>query len=115
MSLKLGSETGSMVNHVMSGGSQKLPAVGTGVTMLAWTDRHAGTVVKVTRTQVHVRRDKATRVDKNGLSESQTYRYEPDAEGSVYVFRLTKRGWRCTKMGWGLLIGERAEYVDPSF
>jgi hypothetical protein len=111
--LKAGTETGSLTNHVMSY-DRTTPVVGMGATILCWTDRHAATVVKVTRTQCHVRRDKATRADANGMSETQSYTYAPDPSQSVELFRLTKNGWR-NSSGNGLLIGHREEYYDFSF
>lgn len=115
--LKAGTETGSLTNHLMSRSKQPAPAVGMGVTMLAWTDRHAGTIIKVSPSgkTVVVREDRATRTDSNGMSESQAYRYEENPEGRTVTFRLTKRGWRGTGHGYGLLIGERMAYRDYSF
>ena len=110
--MKAGTETGSLVNHILSD-SRQPPSVGDGATILCWTDRKAGTIVKVTRTQVHVREDAATRADKNGMSESQEYSYAPDPNGSVHVFRMTKRGYRCGSLG--LAIGIREQYYDYSF
>jgi hypothetical protein len=110
--MKAGTETGSLMNHVMSRGETK-PEVGMGATILMWTDRKAGTIIKVTPTQVHVQVDKATRTDTNGMSESQEYAYERDTNGAVYVFRMTKRGYRCN--GNGLGIGYRRAYHDYSF
>lgn len=114
--MKLGTETGSMVNHLMSGtiGAPE-PTVGMGATILCWTDRHAATIVKVTSSQIHVRRDRAIRVDNNGMSEVQQYTYEQDPTADVEVFRKTKRGWRKTGGGASLRIGDRAEYHDYSF
>ena len=116
MSLKLGRDTGSLTNHMMSRpyGEPK-PEVGMGATILMWSDRHAATIVKVTPTQVHVQRDKATRTDDRGMCESQDYTYERDPTATVEVFRLTKRGWRAPGGGAGLLIGDRDEYHDFSF
>lgn len=79
-----------------------------------WTDRHAATIVRVTPTQVHVRRDIAKRVDNNGMSELQTYEYAEDPSAEVEIFRKTKNGYR-NKNGDGLMIGERREYYDTSF
>jgi hypothetical protein len=111
--MRLGSETGSVMNHLMTGGSQPEPAVGMGATICCWTDRHAATIVKVTRCQIHVQEDIATRIDNNGMSECQQYEYRPDPNGAVIVFRKTKRGWK-SKSG-GLLIGTRRHYYDFSF
>lgn len=112
--MRLGSETGSLMNHVFTASRQVEPVVGMGATMCAWTDRHAATIVKVTKTQVHVQQDIARRIDTNGMSEMQTYAYEPDPKAPVIVFRKTKRGYR-SKCGYGLLIGARREYYDFSF
>jgi hypothetical protein len=76
---------------------------------------------------VEVREDRAIRTDSNGLSESQTYTYEPNPNGERHWFRRRKNGiweevtrnqvsrrWNATG-GLGLRIGEREEYRDPSF
>jgi len=94
------------------------PAVGDGVTMCHFTDRHAGTVIKRTPKTVTVQRDKATRVDGNGMSDAQQYEYERDPEGATYVFSLRKNGtWRQRgheEQGTRLVAGRR-EYYDFSF
>ena len=84
-----------------------------GATILMWTDRYAGTVIRVTPTQIHVQEDKATRTDKNGMSESQDYEYAPNPQGRVWIFRKTKRGYRAN--GAGLLLDSREAYHDYSF
>ena len=111
--MRLGSETGSVMNHLMTSGGQPEPAVGMGATICFWTDRHAATIVKVTRCQIHVQEDIVTRIDDNGMSECQRYSYAPNPDAPVIVFRNTKRGWR-SKSG-GLLIGTRRHYYDYSF
>jgi hypothetical protein len=112
--MKAGTETGSLINHVMSQSQASVePYVGMGATVLMWTDRKAGTVIKVTKTQVHVQMDIATRTDSNGMSECQSYTYKPDPHGRVGVFRKTKKGWRSG--AWGLAIGIRRHYHDYSF
>ena len=113
MSLKAGSETGSLVNHLMSRGGA-VPEVGIGATILYWTDRVPATIVKVTPKQVHVQMDDAERIDQNGMSESQEYKYTPNKLAKVLIFRLTKRGYR-SKEGSGLLVGHRERYYDYSF
>jgi hypothetical protein len=113
--MKLGSETGSVVNYVQSGSQQPIPVVGMAATMLGWTDRVAGTVVKVTKCQVHVQRDKSVRMDNNGMSENQEYSYERDPDGDITVYRMTKRGWKSNSSKTGLLLGIRDEHYDYSF
>lgn len=39
--MKLGSETGSLVNHLMSTSSNDEPNIGTPATLLSWSDRAA--------------------------------------------------------------------------
>lgn len=107
-------ETGSLVNLVGGGPNQPEPKVGDGCTITRWTDRSAGTVVKVTRCTITVKEDSAKRTDKNGLSENQEYVYAYDPDCRAYTFRKTKRGWRCPE-GYGLIIGVRMAYWDPHF
>ena len=112
--MNLGTQTGSVMNHLMSR-SAGVPKVGDGATVLEWTDRTAGTIIYVSPSgkTCRVREDKATRTDANGMSECQTYAYEPNPEGREWTFRLGKRGW--TSKGIGLLVGERRQYYDYSF
>ena len=131
--MRLGTQTGSMTNHLYSRGviGQPEPTEGMGATLLSWTDRHAATVLRVfsvgkTRL-VSVQEDKAMRSDKNGMSESQTYTYETNPTGRVLTFKQEKNGmWsevafstttkRWSKTGgYGLRIGQREEYRDFSF
>ena len=65
--------------------------------------------------------------DKNGMSESQTYSYEPNPNGRLLTFRKSKTGaWEEVRVnpktgrfnkvdGFGLHIGERSKYNDFSF
>jgi hypothetical protein len=129
--MKLGSQTNSLTNHILSRAviGQPEPALGMGVTLLSWTDRDPGTIVGVftAAKMIKVREDHATRMDKNGLSESQTYQFRPNHTGHVYTFRQNKSGvWEEVEYnpltnryrktgGHGLRIGERSAYRDPSF
>jgi hypothetical protein len=131
--MKLGSQTGSVTNHIYSRATrgQPDPVVGMGATVLCWTDRHAATIIDVQLTGkgtiVRVRRDKATRVDSNGFSESQQYLYEPQTSGPFETFLFDGSRWQELTMnertgrlnkvkgGRGLRIGEREEYWDPCF
>ena len=112
--MKLRSETGNLMNHVASRYVHPAPAIGMGATILHWSDREPCTIVKITPTQIHVRLDKAIRLDKNGMSESQEYSYEQDFLAPIQVFRNTKRGYR-NSSGNGLCIGTREKYYDYSF
>lgn len=75
--LKLGIETASLVNHLMSGCS-KTPKVGEGATILRWTDREAFEVIEVSKDEkrVVIQRYRPKRIDKNGMGEDQHYEYK---------------------------------------
>jgi hypothetical protein len=118
MTLKLGTETGSLMNHLMSGtNGQPHPQVGMGATILGWTDRHAATIVEVSPSgkTIVIQRDNAKRIDSNGMSESQQYEFTPNADAERETFRLRKTGEYRSKYGANLRIGERSEYFDYSF
>ena len=111
---------GSMMNLLASRSPNPTPEVGMGATMLMWSDREAGTVVEVKGKRLVWRQDKATRADTNGMSDCQSYTYEPDPEGRTEVFTLRKNGeWvregDSQKNGTSLGLGYRSKYYDYSF
>lgn len=122
MTMKIGSQTGSLMNHLMSAGSGTAPEVGMGATVLSYSDRYAGTIIEVggteKRPEIVVQQDHAKRTDDHGMSDMQSYDYTPDPEGRTYRFRLMKRGWKQVGDdnrvfdGYGLLIGDRREFYD---
>ena len=110
------------------------PAVGMGVTMTSYSDRHAGTIIKVEKvgkgTVLTVQADNAKRVDTNDMSESQSYEYTPNPNGSIHYYKQSSPNTRWHHMyikpetgklnrfafsTGGLFIGERDEYYDFSF
>lgn len=122
-------QTGSLVNHMysrMTIGAPE-PEVGMGVTMLGWTDRHAGTIVEVNNKKryIAVTEDHAKRIDNNGISESQEYEYTPDFNGYRIYYRKDRKGeWRMCFYNenkrlvfgrGGLIVGHREKYHDYSF
>lgn len=106
-------------------GGKKIPKVGDGCTEMCWSDQHAYTVIEVVSTRcVYVQRDKATRTDKNGMSDQQDYRYERDPSGKVelLVFKVTKHNpnGRWVRKSEGVrgnqfVMGVRHEHFDFSF
>ena len=121
---------GSLTNRLMEGGRQPLPMIGDGATVCLWSDRHACTVIEVQFEHkrgpwIVLQEDTARRTDANGMSDCQTYAYEPNPEGRKYFFTLAKDGWRrvdpytgrLARKGdsLGLLLGQRHEYHDFSF
>jgi hypothetical protein len=116
--MRLGSDTNSVSNWMMSGPGQPKPEVGMGATVLAWTDRYAGTITKVSPSgkTIEVTEDDTELIAGKMLSEHQEYRYTPNPNGRKRTFRLNKKGcWRETGRGAGLRLGTREAYRDPSF
>lgn len=107
---------GSLHNRIMEQ-SKAAPRVGEGATLLFYSDREAGTVIKVlTPRKVVVQIDIATRTDKNGMSETQEYTYTPNPLGKQHVFTLRKSGrWIESKGTTGVRFGERDAYYDFSY
>ena len=101
------------------------PEVGMGATVCMYTDRHAATIVEVKRNAkgvviaVAAQRDKAIRIDGNGMSDAQSYRYEADPDARIVWFTLRTDRWvakgQAKKDGTSLAIGHRREYYDYSF
>jgi len=133
--MKVGTQTGSLVNHLYSRMTkgQPTPEIGMGVTLLSYTDRSAGTIVsKFTKgkyTYIEVTLDDAKRVDTNGMSEIQEYVYTQRTDAAKYTFRTdavdgkwqevymnSETGrWKNIDGGKGLRIGTRETYHDFSF
>lgn len=130
--MKLGSETGSLVNHIQSRATvgQPVPEVGMGATILGWTDRYPATIVKVEvvkgRTYVIVQKDDAKMISGNYYNPGE-YEYTRNYNAPYQAWRTNKDGlWEGTvynvrtkrwikNRGDGLRIGERDRYNDPSF
>lgn len=133
--MKLGTQTGSVINHLHSRAviGQPEPVVGMGATVLLWSDRSACTITNVQqvrgKTIVTVQKDYATVVAGSSHDGSAEYRYSRNPGGSENHFRREDDGrWqqviinrqtgslgKVTGGGCGLRIGERDEYRDPSF
>ena len=133
--MKLGTQTGSVINHLHSRAviGQPEPVVGMGATVLLWSDRRAATITNVQQVRgkliVTVQNDHATVVAGSSHDGSSEYRYNPNPNGSenhfrreddgrwqqVIINRQTGRWGKVGGCGRGLRIGEREEYSDPSF
>lgn len=126
--LELGTQTGSLINHMMSMGDSKEPKIGDGATILSWTDRHPATVVSFDkkRSIVGITRDDYRRIDNNGMSECQEYEYTSNPDGPIEYYKKDKNGsWsgvffnsetkRWNKRGGIIIIGRRDRYHDFSF
>jgi hypothetical protein len=125
---------GSLQNHIYSRSTlgQPEPEVGMGATILMYSDRHAGTIIKVERKNkklyIEVQEDHATRTDNYGMSDCQSYSYAPNPKGEKNLFRFNEKNqkWErvyvnpetsrfCKDNSCGLIIGKRMEYYDYSF
>lgn len=93
---------GNMMNAVYSANAPDLkPVIGMGATQLLWSDRVANTIVAVEELTgkryshlIHLRRDKATRIDDGGMSDAQAYSYLPGdpQRPTVPYARMRKSG-----------------------
>ena len=93
--MKLGTDTNSLTNYMLSGTKgQPEPKVGMGATLLSWTDRYPATIVEVLDggKMIGVQEDEAIRTDSNGMSESQQYKFYPCPEQTVQYFKKDKKG-----------------------
>lgn len=126
--MKLGTQTGSLINHIYSRHTNPEPEVGMGATICMWSDRHAVTIIAIEKGILTTQGDKCTRTDSNGMSESQSYTYERDPHGIIThwkkdqsgkwrtVYRNEETGrWKMANHGNHLSIGYREEYYDFSF
>lgn len=93
-------------------------AVGDGVSMCYFSDRHAATVIKRTPKTVTVQQDIAQRTDQRGMGDAQDYEYTRNTNGGLTKFSLRKNGtWRAvggSDRGTYLIFG-REEYYDFTF
>lgn len=94
------------------------PTIGLGATICYYTDRDPATVIEVSATgkRIVIQEDKATRIDNNGMSECQQYRYDPDPNGKIHTATLRKDGtYRLTGSKVLISLGKRNRYFDYSF
>lgn len=112
---------GNIMNRIAETIPPVKPEVGMGATVLMFSDRHAATIVSVeTPKCIIIQHDIATRTDKNGLSEDQSYTFAPNRNANPETYTLRKNGtWvkegESMSQGTILRIGTRDEYRDPSF
>lgn len=92
-------EAGSLQNLLM-GNNSTVPVVCKGATLLCWTDRHAYEVMSVSKDgkRIVMQRYLPERIDSNGMSDSQEWKYEKlDGINKEYVYRYG--AWRCVHTG----------------
>lgn len=96
------------------------PLVGMGATYTIGSDRYPYTIIAVSASgkRCTIQQDETKRMDKNGMSEQQTYRFIPNPEAEKKVISLRQDGrWREVGSGGAgfYTIGDRDCYRDPSF
>ena len=116
---------GSLNNMLMDGVAPFEPEIGMGATILYWSDRKAATIVDITRFKsgpkagqvkaITVQQDIATRTDSWGMSDAQSYNYQPDPDAPTRTFSLRKDGRYRDSGGTSIRIGSRDQYYDYSF
>lgn len=113
--LKAGTETGSLMNHLMSA-NNTMPRVGEGCTELCWTDRHAHEVVAVSEdgTVCVLAPINAVRVDKEGYySESQDYNYDDVNMNAQFVVIYKNGAWKKV-VQQVVFTKEMSEWIDKN-
>jgi len=133
--MKLGTQTGSLVNHIMANTVTSEIKEGTHATFLSWTDRSPGTIVKVFKkgayTYLNVRSDEVKFHDGgkyhndfgkaydivDGDSEYfSTFRFKTDGSSGFQKVSVNPDTGRYIKIGeGGLSVGSREYYYDPHF
>ena len=127
--MRIGTETGSLVNHILSRGIAQEVAVGDPATILHWSDRSPATVVEVFKkgkfTYFVTQEDHAKRIDSNGYGGQQEYEYSRNPDGREQTWKVTPKGIlgvsfrsetkRFVNNGGSIALGRREKYRDPSF
>jgi hypothetical protein len=108
-----------LINDVLGAGVPARDAeVGDGMTVCFWSDRQACTVIERSASgkTIVVQEDKATRTDSNGMSDAQSYSYEPNPQGKRYTARRGADGrYRIGGKRGNAVAPGRHQHYDFSF
>lgn len=128
--LKLGSETGSLVNHLYSRmvDGEPQPYVGMPATLLSWSDRYPATVidVNVKKAYIVVQQDEVKVTSGSFWEGNAVCEFSPNPEGSQLIYKKNRKGfwviheWSekgrlVQRKGQGLMLGKKEYYYDPHF
>ena len=133
--MKLGTETGSLVNHMHSMAIIGQPEVYVGmpVTMLSWSDRHPATVIQLFKVgksiimRIQADNYQAVPRDNPQYGDHIEYIFTPNTGNCTHTYKKNSKGRWCqvyfneeTKRwvkggGGGLWLGVREKYHDPHF
>lgn len=109
--LMMGNSVGTKKGETIS------PEIGMGGTLVHWTDREPVTIIEISPSgkTITLQADIATRLDKNGMSDSQSYSFERNPGGAKFKARKRKSGFWTTTGGERVMLGHRSKYYDYSF
>ena len=117
--MKLGKDTGSLVNWMLANPNYVKPEVGMDVTEFHWTDRSAWRIVEVDEDGKGC---KLQRYNPKAIGSyyEQNYKYEdengkPLLSNQFMKIRYKYKSWRAGREKVNLRFGYRNEYEDPSF
>lgn len=117
--MKIGRETGSLVNAVYANNDLIEVVPGMDVTICYWTDREAWRVVEVDRDGKGCKLQRyAPKLVGNFYEQNYNYEDEngnPMLTNQYMNIRYRYRKWRCGGSVVHLRFGWRNEYYDPSF
>jgi len=98
--------------------SGNIPEVGMGATICCYSDRLPATIIDIMNggKKISLQVDTAIRLDSNGMSEWQEYRYIANPEGAIFTATRRKDGtYRVSGTKSIVFIGQRRKYYDYSF
>ena len=111
--------TNNLISNVLVDATQNvIPTVGMGITICSYSDRHAGTITKVSPSgkTFWYKQDDAERIDNNGIGDAQTYKYTFNEKMPNEKVTMRKNGqWRATGTNYYIALDVRDEYYDYSF
>ena len=117
--MKLGKDTGSLVNWMLTNPNYVKPEVGMDVTECHWTDRDAWRVVEVDKDGKGCKLQKyAPKIVGNYYEQNYIYEDEngnPLLSDHFMHVRYKYKGWRNRNYKVNLRFGYRSQYEDPSF
>jgi hypothetical protein len=127
--MKLGKETGSLVNYIYGNSTIGDVKIGDPATLTSWSDRSAATVTDVFAygkyDYISVTKDISKVVGGTGYGD-EVYEYSRDPNGYEETFRVvdgklisvyknTVTGRWIKRNSGGCFVGRRDSYRDPSF
>lgn len=91
--------------------------IGEGVTVSIGSDAYPYTIIDISPSgkTIYLQEDRVERIDSNGISEVQEYKYFRNSEGKEIKASMRKNGGWKTTDNCKVSIGVRRRYYDFSF